>query len=350
VSPDYIHRVILDTPTRVWINNPTGDELRMALTSGAISGTTNPSYCSRLLKREAAFIGPFIQTVANGFEDTDTAADIIYQKVTERFMSAFFPLYKRSSMKQGFVTMQDNPNKDDDSDSIVNAALRHKKVGKNYMAKIPVIEPGMEAMAYLIKQDIPVCATECFSLSQAIAMCELYESVSKRSGNSPPFFITHITGIFDEEIKGTVAREMIDLEPQLVAQAGCIVARKIYKDIRKRGYRTTLLGGGARGTEHFTEFVGGEMHVTLNWDTIRELINADLQVVARIDAEAPREVIEELSRKLPDFRRAYYEDGLKPDEFKGFAPLQRFRNSFLQGWNDLIQAIENTKRIQATGG
>ncbi len=347
---DYIHRIMRDTPNRVWINNPTGDELRMALSSGVISGTTNPSYCSRLLRREAEYIGHFIQEVANRFEDTDTAADIIYQKVTERFMGAFLPLYTRSSMKQGFVTMQDNPNMDDDSDSIVNAALRHRNVGKNYMAKIPVIEPGMEAMAYLIEQNIPICATECFSLSQAIAICELYESVSKKSGNSPPFFITHITGIFDEEIKSTVAREMIDLEPQLVDEAGCIVARKIYKDIRKRGYRTTLLGGGARSTEHFTEFVGGEMHVTLNWDTIQELIDADLPVVARIDTEAPIEVIEELSRKLPDFRRAYYEDGLKPGEFKGFAPLQRFRNSFLHGWNDLVQAIENAKRIRATGG
>jgi transaldolase len=347
---DYISRVIRDTPTRVWINNPTGDELGMALAAGAVCGTTNPSYCSKLLQREAEYIGLFVRTAAAEHEDPDSAADAVYRKVTERFMSAFLPLYRKSSGTQGFVTMQDNPNRDDDADAIINAALRHGKVGENYMAKIPVIESGMEAMTYLIERDVPICATECFSVSQAIAMCELYEQASRKSGHSPPFFITHITGIFDEEMKATVTQQGIEIEPALVAQAGCIVARKIYGLIKERRYRTTLLGGGARGLEHFTEFVGGDMHVTLNWSTIQELIAADRPVVSRIDTAVAGDIIEELSAKLPGFRCAYAEDGLSPEEFKGFAPLQRFRNSFLRGWSHLRTAIEDSRNKLAKGG
>ena len=350
MSPDYIRRVLNETPTRLWINNPTGEEIGRALAAGAIAGTTNPSYCSKLLQREPGYIGPIIASSAREIADTDAAADLVYQRVTQRFMRAFLPLYQKSSGREGFVTMQDNPNQDEDPQAIVAAAHRHRQVGASYMAKIPVIEAGLEAMARLIPENIPICATECFSLSQAIAMCDLYESVGNKCGTYPPFFITHITGIFDEEIKSFVAREAVAIEPELAAQAGCIVARRIYKLIKKRGYRATLLGGGARGPEHFTEFVGGDLHITLNWDTIQELIAAAPPLVSRIDTEPPAEVIAELCRKLPDFSRAYHEDGLAPAEFKGFAPLQRFRNSFLKGWDDLRQALENSRKNQAAGG
>jgi len=342
---NYIQRVISQTPTRLWINNPTGDDLKKALAAGAINGTSNPSYCSKLLQREPGYIRKIIDAVIKEIEDTDNAADVIYQRATSRFMSAFMPIYKQSGGSQGFVTMQDNPNRDEDHQAIIEAALRHSQVGKNYMAKIPVIESGMEAMAFLVEREIPICATECFSIAQTISMCELYERVSKKSGKSPPFFITHITGIFDEEIRAFVEKENISIEPGILHQAGCIVARKEYRLIKERGYRTTLLGGGARGTHHFTEFVGGDLHVTLNWSTTEELIKTENPVGRRIDVETPREIIEELSEKLPDFRKAYYEDGLKPSEYKNFAPLQRFRNSFLNGWAHLCEEIENRREL-----
>jgi transaldolase len=321
----------------------------MAIAAGAISGTTNPSYCSKLLQREPGYIRPLIQRAAREIDNVDTAADIIYQKVTKRFMDAFLPLYAESAGTQGFVTMQDNPNRDENPELIVEAALRHGNLGPNYMAKVPATESGMKAIEYLIGRGIPVCATECFSLSQAIAVCELHRKTSKVTGRFPPFFLTHITGIFDEEIKSRVVAEGIDVDPELVARAGCIVARRIYKVVKSRGYGITLLGGGARGTKHFTEFVGGDFHITLNWDTMKELINSNQPVIARIDAWDPQEDIEELRKKLNVFAQAYCEDGLKAEEFKGFAPLQRFRNSFIKGWSDLCQAIESSRGPRARG-
>ena len=337
---NYIQRVIKETPTRLWINNPTGDELKHALSVGAISGTSNPSYCSKLIQREPAYIRSTIDGVVREIEDNDIAADVIYQRVTQRFMEAFVSIYDRSSGSEGFVTMQDSPNDDENPESIVDAALRHQKVGRNYMAKIPVTEAGMEAMKNIIERDIPICATECFSVSQTIAMCELYETISGKSGKFPPFYITHITGIFDEELKAFVDQEKTDIAPELLHQAGCIVAQKVYRVIKERGYSTTLLCGGARSTHHFTEFVGGDVHVTLNWSTVTELNDADGPVLSRIGSETPEESITELCRKVPNFRRAYDEDGLSHEEFGEFAPLQRFRNSFVEGWDRLREEIE----------
>jgi transaldolase len=104
-----------------------------------------------------------------------------------------------------------------------------------------------------------------------------------------------------------------------------------------------MLGGGARGTHHFTEFVGGDLHVTMNWSTIRELNDLDGEVTSRIDAEDPPDLVDELMEKLPDFRRAYLDDGLGAGEFEGFAPLQRFRSMFVEGCRALHEAVRSRR-------
>ena len=232
----------------------------MALAAGAISVTTNPAYCSKLLKSDPDFIYNIIDQVVKDVDDDDEAADVVCQQVTIRFLEQFLPLYERSGGQLGFVTIQDDPRCDEDPDAIVNASLRHSKLGKNYMAKVPVTVAGIEAMKRLVERDVPITATECFLISQAIAMCELYQNVSRKSGKHSPFLITHITGIYDEEIKDYVSREKVNIAPELVEQAGCIVGRKEYRLLKERGYQTTMLGG-ACGLHHFTEFVGGDLHL-----------------------------------------------------------------------------------------
>jgi transaldolase len=91
--------------------------------------------------------------------------------------------------------------------------------------------------------------------------------------------------------------------------------------------------------QHFTEFVGGDLHITINWSTAEELITKDGPVVSRIDAPTPREVVEELRAKVPGFRRAYDEDGLAVEEFADFGPLMFFRTMFLNGYARLLDEV-----------
>ena len=194
-------------------------------------------------------------------------------------------------------------------------------------------------IARLVEQDIPICATEIFSVAQAVAMCEVYAEAVAKSGNSPPFYLTHITGIYDEEIQAQVADQGIDISPDLVRQAGTIVMRKQYRVIKERGFATTMLGGGAREPYHFTEWVGGDTHITINWSTFEELIELDPPIEDRIHAEDDETVIAELREKIPDFRRAYDDDGLSPHEFAEFAPLLRFRNNFIAGCDAVLEEV-----------
>jgi transaldolase len=174
----------------------------------------------------------------------------------------------------------------------------------------------------------------------------VYERAARKSGYRPPFYVTHITGIFDQYLAEVVKSEKIAIAPEILAQAGCLIARKQYRILKERGYPGTLLGGGARGIQHFTEFVGGDFHITINWSTAAELLATNPPVVARIDAPTPKEIVEELRAKVPGFRRAYDEDGLTVEEFADFGPLMFFKTMFLNGYARLLdEVVERRARI-----
>lgn len=340
---EYFHRVQAETPTRMWINNPTGDDTRRAIAAGAVACTTNPSYCSKLLQSEAGYLRGIVDDVVKEIKDNDAAAERVYHGASARILEMFRPLFDRSGGTLGFVTIQDDPRCDDDAEHIVDMTMRCTKLGPNFMTKIPVIASGVAAIEELVARNIPICATEIFAVSQSIHMCEVYERAAKRSGKYPPFYLTHITGIFDQYMAEVVKAEKISIAPEILAQAGCIIARKEYRLVKERGYHTTLLGGGARGTHHFTEFVGSAMHITINWSTAAELIAADPPVVSRIDAPTPTEVVQELRAKIPGFRRAFDEDGLAAREFANFGPLMFFKTMFLNGYTRLLDEVADRR-------
>lgn len=345
---DYFHRVAAESGTRVWINNPSLDELRSSIEAGAINGTTNPAYGSKLLKSDTAYMHGVIDRVVADVVDDSDSADRVYQVISKRFMEEFLPLYESSRGTQGLVTMQDDPRRDEETDLIVEATMRHANVAPNYMAKIPVIESGMEAMARLVEENIPMCATEVFSIAQAVAMCDVYIEASKKCSKSPPFYLTHITGIYDEEIQQQVKTQGIEIDPALLRLAGTIVMRKQFRMIKALKYPTVMLGGGARGTHHFTEWVGRDAHVTINWSTFEELFALDPPIEDRIDVIDSEDAISELRDKVPDFRRAYDDDGLKPEEFAGFAPLLRFRRNFIDGCDAVLDEIAERRKAPAS--
>lgn len=113
--------------------------------------------------------------------------------------------------------------------------------------------------------------------------------------------------------------------------------------MQERNYPGILLGGGARGTHHFTEMVGGTVHVTLNWSTIEQILAADCPVTSRIQQEMDPADLAILTGQLPDFRKAFLDDGLAPEEFSSFGPLLYFRDKFVTGWESLLATIRQIR-------
>jgi len=229
----------------------------------------------------------------------------------------------------------------------LNAVHSNRKLSPNHMVKIPVIYGGMQAIEWCVEENIPICATEVFSIAQIVDMCEMYEKAAERSENPQPFFVTHITGIFDDSLQRFSKPTGVEIGPEVLSQAGCAVARKEYRLIKERGYRTVMLGGGVRPLYHFTEFVGGDVHITINWKDADALMRQDGPVVSRIDAETTQAVIDELCDKFEVFRQAYHDDGLKREEYVDYGPVQLFRNDFLMGWYTLLAEVSKRRNALA---
>ena len=346
MSKDYFLRLIKQTPTRLWINNPTPEETDKSIAAGAVSCTTNPTFCMKMLTTDSEYrsVINVIEGIIREESDDSKAADLVQQKLAKKILDKFLPFYENKPGYQGFVSIQGNPYFDDDADHIVDEALRFSKIGKNFIAKIPATKAGIAALEILITKDVPIIATEIMAISQAIYVWEMYMRVSKECGKHPPFYVTHITGIFDEYLQNIVKQENIDISSDILWQAGCIVARKQYKILKERSYPGIMLGGGTRGLHHFTEMVGSDMHITINWNgTADKLIELDPPVVYRMFNPAPQHIVDELMEKIPDFKKAYIEDGLGLEEFKDFGPVNLFRTQFINGWNYLCKVIKERR-------
>ena len=151
----------------------------------------------------------------------------------------------------------------------------------------------------------------------------------------PVAYLAHIAGIYDEYLGNYVKENNIDILPDVLWHAGIASAKKVYAVIKERRYPVEFLGGGARGTHHFTEMVGAEASVTINWAGMGETLDAsDTLVIQRFFMPTPHTVIDQLLDKLPDFRKGYFENGITPDEFESFCPVALFRNTFEKGWKE----------------
>src|SRR3990172_77757 len=254
-----------ETPTRLWINNPTVAEVRLALDHGAVSCTTNPTYGGNMIRRDGEFARAVIRECLNQSEDDNMVADLVQQRLVARVLEMFRPLYDSSKGQDGWVSVQGTPSADTDADHIVGEAIRYLKLGPNCIAKIPATAAGIKAIEVLVSEGMPVIATEVFLLSQMIAVCEMYRQAAAKADKRSAFYVTHITGIFDEHLKEYAEKHGVRIAPETLSVAGAAVARLQYRVLKDRRYDGILLGGGARGTHHFTDFVGGALHITINW-------------------------------------------------------------------------------------
>ena len=153
-----------------------------------------------------------------------------------------------------------------------------------------------------------------------------------------------ITGIFDEWLAKDVAKKGIDINPDVLYQAGIVIAKKVYQEVHDRGYRLSFIGGGARGLQHFTEMVGADACITMNWrGTCDKLIELDQPVVSRFFNPVQPRVLEELIQKLPEFKRAYFEGGLDIEEYESYGPVEYFRDSFIESWRNTLEKIKEER-------
>jgi transaldolase len=276
-------------------------------------------------------------------DDWETA-EIFQRKMVKPIAEKFMPLFEKSNGEHGYVSIQGDPINEDDADAVIRGARANRKVAPNICCKIPTTTSGMKAMETMVEENIPINATEIFGVSQFVSICETYKKASGKNGHKPMFYMSHIAGIYDDHFNNYVKKNDVQISPDVLHQAGLAVARKVYNMMIERDYPCIFIGGGARGLHHFTEMVGGKVCITINWEGAADkLIEQNPPVVYRLFNPVPQKVIDELMEKLPDFKRGYLEDGMEPEEFETFGPVELFRSSFVKSWNRVMELIKERR-------
>lgn len=277
-------------------------------------------------------------------EPDDTQALVKLQRtLVEGIAQKFMPMYEASQGQCGYVSIQGDPF-DETEESIAKYARFNTANLPNMTAKIPVVPGGIKAIKQLAPERVPINTTEIMTIRQALDIADIYDDVCAKVKDPAPMYYSVITGIFDQYLAKYVADKGIDVSPDAVWQAGLAVAKKTYAAVKEHNSQIRFIGGGARGLHHFTEMVGADCVVTINWKgTADKLIEEDPAVVQRFAMPIPQSVVDELTEKVDEFRRAYYVHGITEEEYEDYGPVVLFRSSFEDAWKNALAEIKTQR-------
>jgi transaldolase len=277
-------------------------------------------------------------------QPTATEDQIGWQLVREISMKSaalLQPIFAAQEGRNGRLSIQTDPRLYRDTRAIVAQAEEFSRLAPNMIVKIPVTSAGIPAIEEATYRGISINATVCFSLPQCIAVAEAVErGLGRRQSEGKEIVsmgpvCTIMVGRLDDWLKVVAERENITLDPGYLEWAGVAVFKKTYQLFRERGYRIRLLSAAFRNHMHWSEFIGGDVVISPPYSWQVRFNTSDVEVFPRIDRPVNPKIVEQLSGKFLDFRRAFTEGGLSIDEFDSFAPTRRTLRQFIAACSEL---------------
>jgi transaldolase len=338
-----LHEMTQTTPTCLWNDSASIQELTYSIDHGAVGATCNPVIVLGVLKKE---MGSWKDRIRALIADRPTATEeeIGWQLVREVSVKAaalLKPIFDEDEGRNGRLSIQTDPRFYRDANAIVRQAQEFDRLAPNMIVKIPVTQAGIPAIEEATYRGISINATVNFTLPQCIAVAEAVERGlvrREREGKDIAAMgpvCTIMVGRLDDWLKVVCEKENITIDPGYLEWAGVAVFKKAYRIFRERGYRIRLLSAAFRNHMHWSEFIGGEVVISPPYAWQVRLNASDVEVRPRIDKPVDAKIVEELSCKFLDFRNAHSEDGLTPDEFDSFPPTRRTLRQFITACHDL---------------
>lgn len=335
---NYLQWLVKETPTRFWHDSAIPSEIDAAIENGARGVTTNPVLTYKTLQAVPEFWQPEVDKIPQDLSGEERA-EALLKMVATYAAGKFRSVYEESGGEDGYALGQLNPSICMDSELMIAQGLRYASWAENISVKTPSILSALPLVEELASRGIAVCTTLNFSVSQAMAVGEAYmrgRAKAVAAGVKPkPIFVVQQGGRLDEYLLETAKDNRIDIQPEVIRNAGNAICKKVYTLFRQRGIPARVMPAGLRGVHHLTSMAGADMTFSLQARVQQMAIEADPERVCHIDEEIPQAVIRELY-KLPEFVRAYEEGGLKPEEFITFGVTQKTMSQFLwTGWAPL---------------
>jgi transaldolase len=344
-----LHEMTQTTPTCLWNDSASIQELTYSIEHGAVGATCNPVIVLGVLKKEMPQWKERIQALIHEWP-TATEDQISWQVVREistKSAALLKPIFDAQGGRNGRLSIQTDPRFFRDTEAILRQAGEFSKLAPNMIVKIPVTRAGIPAIEEATYRGISINATVCFSLSQCIAVAEAVERGLKRREREGEEIATVgpvctiMVGRLDDWLKVVAEKENISTDPGYLEWAGVAVFKKAYRIFKERGYRIRLLSAAFRNHMHWSEFIGGDVVISPPYAWQVRFNASDIPVQRRIEKPVEPRILEELNKRFTDFRRASEEGGLRIDEFDSFPPTRRTLRQFIAACHDLDGVIRD---------
>jgi transaldolase len=344
-----LHQMTQTTPTCLWNDSASIDELTRSIDDGAVGATCNPVIAVSVLKKELAAWRPRIESLLDELP-TATEDQIGWKLIEELSVRAarlLEPAFKQHAGRNGRLSIQTDPRYFRDAAAIVEQALAFNRLAPNMIVKIPVTTAGIAAIEESTYRGVSINATVSFTLPQCIAVAEAVErGLRRREAEGQDVasmgpVCTIMVGRLDDWLKVIQERDGLSVDPGYLEWAGVAVFKKAYQIFRERGYRLRLLSAAFRNHMHWSELVGADAVISPPYAWQQRLNASGIEVKSRIADPVDPKLVGELVSKFPDFRRAYSEDGLTIEEFDGFGPTRRTLRQFIGACAELDALVRD---------
>jgi transaldolase len=338
-----LHQMVSTTQTDLWNDSCAIKELTYSIDNGAVGATSNPTIVYNVLKQE---LGLWEDRIHQVIKENPTWSEVevtwkIFEEIGLKGAELLLPVFEREGGKKGRLSIQTNPANYLNAEAVAKQAAYFSSLAPNIQVKAPVTQAGVKAIEEATYQGVNINATVSFTVPQSLAVAEAVERGLKRreaegksvEGMSP--VCTIMVGRIDDWLKVVAKKEGIITTPGYMDWAGVAVMKKAYGIYQARGYRTRLLAAAYRSHLHWSQFIGGDVILTIPYKWQLLFNDSDVEVKERMQDPVPAEIVENLYEHFEEFRKAYDEDGLSEAEFDTFGATVRTLRGFINSYHEL---------------
>ena len=344
-----LHQTVSQYPTDYWNDSCSVEELTYAIANGAVGATTNPSIVVNVLKKELHLWKDRINQLIHenpGWSEVEVTWKL-FEEMAAHGASLLRPIYHRTKGKKGRLSIQTNQAFYRNAEAITQHAVHFSSLAPNMQVKVPVTKAGIQALEEATYRGVTVNATVCFTVPQALAVGEAIErGLNRRSAGgwsiaemSP--VCTVMIGRNDDWMKVVAKRDSININPNYLDWAGIACFKKVCQIYKQRGYRARPLAAAYRHLGHWSELIGGDVVLTIPYEWQLQINASNIEVKERMSDPVEPKILEALYQMIPDFRRAYDEDGLIIEEFDTYGATVRTLRTFVSSTHELMGLVRD---------